>query len=327
MDYDQGLIVIGQKKFLVTHRAGFHQCPPIGDVWSVQPEELLWVGELWGHLAFRDELRQCTVCELLEIVMRGPPIKQRVRRQLLVKRHIVDEEVEKMKLGVIRPSQSPWATTVTLAPQKDGSTRFCIDFRHVNVTVKDTHPLPPIGEIIDTLGGGTIFLAPDLKSAYSQTPLSEEAIPKTGFACHHELCEFTVLPYGLCNAPGKFQRIMQRILGDYVGTKCMVYLDDIIIFSQSEAEHMEHVWQALDRIGAAGMTLKMDKCQLGMQKLNFLGYTVSAAGKEPQEVKVEVIRSIPLPKSIKKVWSFLGMMGYYHQCIPGYALLAALPTT
>ncbi len=237
VDYDLGRIVIGQKKLPVTRRAAFDQCPPIGEVRSIQPEVPLWVSELREHPAFRDELGQCTVCEPLEIATRGPPIKQRVRRQVLMKRHIVDEEVEKMlKLGVIRPSQSPWASPVTLVPKKDGSTRFCIDFRRVNdVTVKDADPLPLIGEIFDTLAGSTIFSALDLKSAYWQAPLSEEAILKTAFTCHRGLFEFTVLPYGLCNAPGQFQRIMQRILGDYVGTICMVYLDDIIIFSRSEA--------------------------------------------------------------------------------------------
>ncbi len=154
--------------------------------------------------------------------------------------------------------------------------RFCIDFRRVNdVTTKDTHPLPNIQEVFDMLGWSVVFSAVDLRSAYHQVPLAADAVPKTAFACHRGLYEFSRLLYGLCNAPGQFQRIMQRVLDGLVGKICMVFLDDVIIFSKSEEEHAAHVRQVLDKIGEAGLTLKLSKCRFELTQIDLLGYTVS----------------------------------------------------
>ncbi len=237
---------------------------------------------------------------------------------------MIDEEVDWMlKAGVIRPSRSPWASPVVIVPKKDGSTRFCVDLRRVNgVTIKDAHPLPNIQDIFDTLGSSHVYSTIDLRSAYWQVPLSAEAIPKTAFACHRGLFEFTCMAYGLCNAPGQFQRNIQDVLGDMVGRVCMVYLDDIIIFSMNNEEHREHMRQVLDRIGGAGLTLKLSKCRFGLERVELLGYTVSGEGIKPQADKVNAIYAMPAPVTIKEVRSFLGMTGYYHQCIPEYARVA-----
>ncbi len=262
VDYEKGQMIVGRRRV--------DRYPPLGEVRAVEPDVPVWVESLHGHPAFRDELGICTVGDPVEISTEGPPIKQRVRRLPLVKREQVDAEVDKMLAqGVIRPSQSPWASPVTLVPKRDGTTRFCVDFRSVNdITRKDAHPIPIVQDIFDTLGKSTVFSAIDLRSTYWQVRLSEDAIPKTAFACHRGLFEFTRLPYGLCNAPGQFQRIMQRVLGDLVGRICMVYLDDIIIFFRTGAEHAKHVRMVLDRLGEAGLTLKIAKCQFGLERLD-----------------------------------------------------------
>ena len=172
------------------------------------------------------------------------------------------------------------------------------------------------------LGGSRVFSTIDLHSAYWQVPLSAEAIPKTAFACHRGLFEFMRMAYGLCNAPGQFQRIIQDVLGNMVGRVCMVYLDDIIIFSRNNVEHREHMRQVLDRIGGAGLTLKLSKCRFGLERVELLGYTVSGEGIEPQADKVNAIYAMLAPATVKEVRSFLGMTGYYHQCIPEYARIA-----
>ncbi len=130
------------------------------------------------------------------------------------------------------------------------------------------------------------------------------------------------MAYGLCNAPGQFQRIIKDVLGNMVGHVCMVYLDDILIFSSNNEEHREHVRQVLDRIGGARLTLKLSKCRFGLERVELLGYTVSGEGIEPQADKVNAIYAIPVPVTVKEVRSFLGMTGCYHQCIPEYARIA-----
>ncbi len=325
VNYERAEIAIGRKRIPLESRAALDQSPSIGEVRAAEPDLPIWAADLKDHPAFREELGLCTVGEPAEIITEGPPIRQRVRRLPLIKREQVEAEVDKMlEQGVIRPSQSPWASPVTLVPKKDGTTRFCVDFRRVNdVTRKDAHPLPIVQDIFDTLGKSTVFSAIDLRSAYWQVALSSDAIPKTAFACHRGLYEFTRIPYGLCNAPGQFQRIMQKVLGDLVGTVCMVYLDDVIIFSRSKDEHARHVRAILDRIGAAGMTLKLAKCKFGLERLDLLGYTVARGSIEPQESKVKAIRDLAPPTTVKEVRSFLGMTGYYHQCLPRYAHVAA----
>lgn len=281
--------------------------------------------EVDGHNVFRPEIGHCSIVEPCKIVTEGPPIKQKPYRQALTKRYTVETEIEKMlEAGVIQPSESPYASPITLVPKKDGSTQFCVDYRKLNqVTRKDTYPLPNIQDIFDTLGGSVYFLTLDLRSGYWQLDLAEDAIPKTAFVCHKGLYEFRRLPFGLANAPSQFQRVMNSILHKYIGKFCLVYIDDIVIFSRSQEEHVEHVCLILDAIVQAGLTLKGSKCHFGQEVVELLGYQISQHGIAPQETRMAAIKNVPESQSVKEVRSFLGMAGYYRQCIPEFAEVAA----
>jgi transposase InsO family protein len=276
------------------------------------------------HEAFRDALGHCTVGEPLRILTHGPPISQKAYRQPLVRRQIVEEEVQKMlRDGVIRPSQSPWSSPITLIGKPDGSIRFCVDYRKVNaVTERDSYPIPHIQELLDTLQGSKIFTTLDLRSGYWQVDLHPDDIPKSAFICHCGLYEFTRLPFGLVNAPSQFQRLMNMVLSEHIGKICLVYIDDIVIFSKTKEEHRKHVQMVLDTIAAAGLTLKMKKCHFGQEKVRLLGYNISAEGISAQEDKVAAIRDMDPPTDVKALQRFLGMANYYRQTIQNYADIA-----
>ena len=323
VDYDKREVAIGRRKWVLCNREVNTRVPTIGKVTDLV-EVPHWLEGIQDHSVFRDELGHCNIGPPLHVATEGPPIKQRPYRQPLVKRKIVEEEIQKLlEADVIQPSSSPWASPITLVPKKDGSSRFCIDYRKVNnVTVKDSYPLPHVQDIFDTLNGASIFTTVDLRSGYWQVDLNPETIPKTAFVCHKGLYEFKRLPMGLTNAPSQFQRLMDLILSDLNGKICLVYIDDIIIFSRSRKEHIEHVRLVLDRLASAGLTLKHKKCHFGKTEVELLGYTVSAQGIAPQRQKTEVINKIPRPTTVKEIRSFLGMTGYYRQCIPRYAEIA-----
>ena len=277
------------------------------------------------HPVFREELGHCVMGEPAVIKTIGPPIKQKAYRLPLTKRAIVEEEVEKMlDLGVIRPSQSPYASPITLVNKKDGTVRFCVDFRRLNAqTVKDAYPIPLIQSIFDDLRGSTIFSTLDLRSGYWQMDVAPEDIPKTAFTCHKGLYEFVRLPFGLANAPGQFQRLMNRILEPHLGKRCLVYIDDVVVYSKDITQHAEDLRLVLETIHEAGMTLKLKKCFFAKTKVDLLGYTVSGDGITAQEDKTDAIRNMPPPTNVKAVQRFLGMTGYYRQLIPRYADIAA----
>jgi hypothetical protein len=265
-------------------------------------------------------------CDILpfKIEVEGPPIRQRAYRIPFSKRKLVEESVaEMLRDGIIQPSCSPYASPVTLVPKKDGTTRFCIDYRKVNAkTKKDTYPLPNIQDIFDQIGGANIFSTLDLRSGYWQLLVDEEDREKTAFICHVGLFEYRRLPFGLCNAPSVFQRTMDKVLSGLIGKTCLVYLDDIVIFSKNETEHAEHLQEVLDRLQAAGLTLKASKCSFGLTSVNLLGYQISKDGITMDPKKVEAIVKLDPPKTVSEIRSFMGMAGYYRQCLPNFAQIA-----
>ena len=253
-----------------------------------------------------------------------PPIAQRPYRLPLTKRRIVDAEVDAMLAeGVIEPSTSAWGSPITLQPKKDGSICFCVDYRRLNaVTKKDAHPLTNIQDIFDTLSGATIFSTLDLKSGYWQVKVAPDSIAKTAFICHRGLFQFRRMPFGLCNAPGVFQRLMNGVLAPYLGRFAMVYLDDIVVFSRSREDHETHVRQVLEALHAYGLKAKPSKCSFGIEELKLLGHVVSADGIHTDPDKVRAIRDMAPPGDAKGVRTFLGMTGYYRQFIPEYGKVA-----
>ena len=257
----------------------------------------------------------------MKIETTGPPICQPAYRTPLLKRSVINTCIDDMLAqGIIRHSVSPWASPVTLVPKKDSSTRFCIDYRKLNaVTVPDRYPIPLVQSILDDIGGSTVFTTLDLNSAYWQVPMDEESIPKTAFRCHRGLYEFLRLPFGLRNGPAAFQRIMDTVLGALIGSVCLVYLDDIVIYSANEIEHAQHIQLVFDRLRTAGLRLKSSKCQFGLKQIKLLGFIVTDKGIATDPAKIEVIQNLPPPTSVKAVRTFLGMTSYYRQFVPNYA--------
>lgn len=252
------------------------------------------------------------------------PIKQRPYRMSPVKQAIVEEQLREMiTRGVIKPSYSGWASPVVLPPKKDGGHRFCVDFRKVNaVTETDAYPFPNINEILESLSGASIFSTIDLNSGYWQVPMDPASKAKTAFVTHAGLYHFNVMPFGLKNAPATFQRLMERVLEGLRGKICLVYLDDIIIYSSSVAQHLERLQIVMDRLCKANLTINLKKSRFCLQEIRFLGHIVSGKGVSADPDKVEAIRSYPVPTNLKEVQRFLGLAGWYHKFVPDFSKIA-----
>ena len=270
-------------------------------------------------------------CDLISMKINtgnARPIYQRPYRTPLAKRKIVEDQIKQMlQAGVIEPSTSPWASPITLAPKPEGQTRFCCDYRKLNaVTVRDSYPLPLISDIFDQLGGATVFSTLDLKSGYWQIPVAPEDRPKTSFCSHLGLYQYRRVPFGLCNAPSLFQRVMDSVLQDLIGKVCYVYIDDVVVYSKNREEHAKHVEMILQRLQEHGLKVNKKKCQFGCSEVALLGYIISADGISTHPDKTKDITNMDAPRSVKEVRSFLGMTGYYRQAIPSYAAISALLT-
>lgn len=253
------------------------------------------------------------------------PTVQGMRRIPEMQKRIIDEEVEKMsKQKVIKSSCSPYRANFVLVQKKDGSWRPCIDFRMLNsITKKDVYPLPRIDETLDSMGKAKIFSTIDLAHGYWQVELDEDSKEKTAFATRKGLFEFEVMPFGLCNAPSTFQRLMDVVLGGYRWDFCMVYLDDIIIYSQTFEDHLTHLQKIFDKLRNAGLKMKAAKCAFGLEEVPFLGHVVSPEGVKPNPEKIKAIVDWPIPESRQLLASFLGFIQYYRRYIYNFSEKAA----
>ncbi|KAL2083788.1 hypothetical protein ACEWY4_021561 [Coilia grayii] len=222
--------------------------------------------------------------------------------------------------GVIRESSSPWAAPVVLVKKKDGTWRFCVDYRRLNdVTHKDAYPLPRIEESLTGLKGAAWYSTLDLASGYWQVEVHPEDQEKTAFATPMGLYQFERMPFGLCNAPATFQRLMQRCLGDKVHDFLLIYLDDLIAFSSDFASHLGHLEQVFRRLEAHGLKLQPAKCSLFQRSVKYLGHVVSKGGMSTDPEKTMAVQDWPVPTTVKEVRAFLGFVGYYRRFIPGFS--------
>lgn len=196
------------------------------------------------------------------------------------KQSVVEKQLEEMlSAGIVEPSYSGWASPVGLVPKKDGSLRFCVDYRKVNaITESDAYPLPNITEILESLSGAAIFSIIDLSSGYWQVTMDPENTAKKVFITPFGLFQFNVMPFGLKNAPATFQRLMERVLGELRGQKCFEYIDDIIIYSLTVEQHFLDIQNVLHKLKKAGLTINLKKSKNCLQELTFLGHVVSIQG-------------------------------------------------
>ena len=251
------------------------------------------------------------------------PIKLRPYRTPLNNRKIIDETIDEMlDAKVIRRSRSPWSFPVVIVDKKDGSKRFCVDFRKLNqVTKKNSYPLPVIDDILALLGKAKYFTSLDLKSGYWQVLMNESDKEKTAFACHRGLFEFNVMPFGLSNAPAVFQELMSVVLQG-LGDFAIAYLDDILVFSPTLEDHLQHLDTIFDRLRKHDLKLKLKKCNFLESETNYLGFIIGKDGIKPDPKKVEAIRSLPIPTCVREVRSFIGMSSYYRRFIPNFSEIA-----
>ena len=252
------------------------------------------------------------------------PIRQPARRTPFALRETVAQMVQEMlKSGIIEPSKSPWASPVVLVAKKDGSTRFCVDYRRLNsVTKQDVFPLPRIDDSLDLLSQSKFFTTLDLSSGYWQVRMDPESKEKTAFVTHSGLYEFSVMPFGLTNAPSTFQRLMETVLSGLVRKCCVVYLDDILVTGETFQEHLENLRQIFDRLKQAKLRLKPSKCQFLRQEVEYLGYIVSKDGVAADPAKVKAVQNFPVPADLKSLRSFLGLASYYRRFIPQFSVVA-----
>ena len=256
----------------------------------------------------------------------GPPLRQPYRRQNPAVRREEMAQVQQMpSSSVIRPSNSPWASPVVMVRKKDGSLRFCVDFRQLNAaTVKDAHPLPRIDDLLDALHGAKWFSTLDLKSGYWQVPIAEQDKEKTAFRTSSvQLFEFNQVPFGLCNAPATFSRLMDRVLAGLHWETCLFYLDDIIVFSSTWEEHLARLCEVFERLRHAKLKLGASKCTFAAKEVSYLGHRVTEEGLLPDPSLLASIRDILPLTTAKEVRSFLGLAGYYRRYVKGFAAIAA----
>ena len=221
--------------------------------------------------------------------------------------------------GVIQPSSSP----IVLVAKKDGSTRFCVDYRKLNMITKpDVFPLPRIDDSLDLLAGTRFFSTLDLASGYWQVGMEANSREKTAFTTQEGLFEFTVMPFGLCNAPAMFQRLMENVLTGLAREKCVIYLDDILVIGKTFEEHLSNLREVFVRLSRAGLQLKPSKCKLLHREVQFLGYVVSASGVAADPKKVSAVADFSRPKDLKSLRAFLAPTSYYRKFVPRYSTIA-----
>jgi len=252
----------------------------------------------------------------------GKPIKSRPYRIPYAQQEAVDKMIDEMLVNkIISKSTSPWSSPVVIVKKKDGSDRFCVDYRKLNkITIRDNYPIPLIEETLDSLNGSLYFSTIDLASGYWQIALSDSAKEKTAFATHKGLFQFEVLPFGLSNAVSAFQRTMEIVLEGL--PNCKVYVDDILIYSKTFEDHLRHLEAVFKRLEEANLKIKPRKCELGKSEVEFLGFKINRSGVTPNEQKTAALKYYPRPTNVKAVKRFLGMASYYRKFIPGFSTIS-----
>ena len=256
---------------------------------------------------------------------KSEPSKERFRRIAPPLVEEVREHIQEMlDGGTIHPSNSPWCNAMVLVRKKDGTLRFCIDFRWLNEqTEKDSFPMPRMINTMETMVGTRIFSSMDLKSGFWQVKMVEESHPYIAFTLGSlGVYEFLQMPFGLCNVPATFQRLMQNCLGELNLTYALIYLDNIVVFADTEAEHLKRLHAIFEQFHEHGLKLKPTKCDFFNSEITYLGHQVSAKGMKPSIGNLKGIAEMVPPTTAMGIRRFLGATGFYHRFIKGYAKIA-----
>ena len=228
-----------------------------------------------------------------------------------------------LKNGIIKHSDSPFASPVLLVRKKDGTWRFCVDYRHLNAqTVKNKHPMPVVDELIDELAGATYFSKLDFRAGYHQLCIHPADTHKTAFKTHNGLYEFLVMAFGLTNSPASFQGVMNLIFAHLLRKGVIISMDDILLYSASLEEHIQLLQKVFQVIREHQFYLKRSKCFFAQEEVEYLGHCISAKDVATEPTKIAAVQQWPRPKTLKDVRGFLGLTGYYRKFIRHYGLIS-----
>ena len=257
----------------------------------------------------------------------GEPFREKLRQVPYARRSLVKTEIDHLlRLGVIvpaTPGECPYASAIVLVKKKDGSIRLCVDYRRLNAqTIKDAYNLPRIDDLLQQLSRARYFVALDLLMGYHQIEVAPEDQSKTAFVCCEGLFVYKVMPFGLCNAPATFQRLMNSVLAEHIGRDCVVYIDDVLIFAADPASLLRSLQSVLRKLIAAGLKCKSRKCSLFTTQILYLGFVIADGTIGPDPAKIEKIVNWPVPKSGNDIASFLGLCNYYRSLAPELANIA-----
>lgn len=282
------------------------------DIFHIEGNKLTFTSKIKHNIRTTDEI----------------PVYTKSYRYPYVHKNEVQTQIKKMlDQDIIRPSNSPWSSPIWIVPKKlDASGqrkwRIVVDYRKLNEkTIGDRYPLPNINDLLDKLGKCQYFTTLDLASGFHQIEMFKDDIEKTAFNTENGHYEFTRMPFGLRNAPATFQRVMDNILRGIQNERCLVYLDDIIIFSTSLQEHIERLGEVFERLRNANFKIQLDKSEFLRKEVAYLGHIVTPDGVKPNPDKIKAIQNFPLPKTAKQIKGFLGLLGYYRKFIKDFSKL------
>lgn len=266
-----------------------------------------WPFDHWIHL--QDESRSVNVAPY---------------RYAHFQKNEIERQVEEMlRSGLIRPSTSPFSSPVLLVKKKDGSWRFCTDYRALNeVTIKDRFPIPTIDDMFDELFGAAYFSKLDLRASYHQIRVHPNDIHKTAFRTHSGHYEYLVMPFGLCNAPSTFQVAMNSVFKAYLQEFILVFFDDILVYSKTWDEHLMHLRTTMGILALHEFFIKPSKCVFGQQEVEYLGHITTSEGVRVDPKKIEAMVRWPIPKHITTLRGFLRLTRYYRKFVRGYGAIA-----
>ena len=252
-----------------------------------------------------------------------PPLALKQRRVPLELEKEVDKQVQQMlDAGIIRESKSPWSFPMVVVRKKSGDLRICIDYRKLNeITKRPIFPIPDTRNIFDSLEGNCYFSCLDMSSGYHQVAMDEYDKEKTSFSTRRGQYEFNKMPFGLSGAPATFQRIMHTILRDQIWSKCVIYLDDILIFGKTIEEHNSRLKEVFQKFRESGLKLAGHKCSFLKEKVTYLGHIIDKNGVSTDPAKIAVIKNWAKPRCIDEIQKFIGLCGYYRTFIKDYSII------